>query len=649
MGRKVATRDAPRSPGPAADEQQGARVPAGSRLARLGIARPGRGGGARRLVTRTPVWPAIALLYLALGVALWWHVWTGSPSSDMTCACGDPASFVWFLAWPKYALTHGGSLFFSARVHVPGGINLLNNTSVLALGVTLLPVTWAFGPVATLNVALTLAPVLSALAAYAVMRRALRLGRLAAFTCGLLFGFSPFVIRNEAVAHLQVSFMALLPLIFWCTYALTVTQRGAWWRWGAGLGVLVAVQFFIGSELLTITVMMMGLGLLAAAVTAAFRGTLTARLSFAWRGFAVAVAVALVLLAYPLWFALRGPQQIHGSLWASPAANGLVRMFLPTGQSMVQHAYLPMIGYLGNAGTLSGYLGIAAFAVLLLAAVLTRRPLVLLATGMSLAALWFSLGASNLPLANGGEPPWLPLPWRLLSSLPIVGKITPANFSAVIVWFVALGSAILIDHLLGRRAAAGGAGLGAMLTHPVTRRVGAAAVTAALVVPWLFAWPVPLRTMQIATPAWITRTAAHLPGDAVVLFYPFPSSYEDQALVWQAEQGMTYRVVGGRGIVADRAGAADHGFTPGTAEGTMSALTTSYAPHAAMKEPPMPDQRHISSFRAALHRWGVTNVVITPGGRNPAYARRWLTAALGRQPHSEAGVWVWDNVQRWLS
>ena len=130
---------------------------------------------------------------------------------------------------------------------------MLDNTSVLALGVVLAPVTWLFGPVATLNVALTAAPALSAISAYGCLRRGLGLWQPAVFVAGLLFGFSPFVQRNQTLAHLQVTFLALVPLIFLCAYELIVAQRGKWWRWGLILGVLVGIQFFIGSEILTMT------------------------------------------------------------------------------------------------------------------------------------------------------------------------------------------------------------------------------------------------------------------------------------------------------------------------------------------------------------------------------------------------------------
>jgi hypothetical protein len=609
--------------------QPAAPVPAISAASLKPAARPaGRQRGAAR---RVPGWlPALAA-YLAGGAAVWWHAWTGHPTSAMTCACGDPPSFVWFLAWPEYALTHGQGLFFSARSHVPGGINLLANTSVLALGVALLPVTMLAGPVATLNVALTLAPALTALSAYVTLRRAIHLRWLAAFTGGLLFGFSPFEMRNEAVAHLQVSFLALLPLIFWCCYALAVSQQGKWWQWGLALGALIFVQFFIGSEMLAITAMMAGLGLAAAAAAAWARGTLAPRLPFAWRGFGLAAAVAGAALAYPLWFALRGPQHIRGAVWPYPSANGLLRILLPLAQSPFQQAHLPMIGYLGPAGTLGAYLGIPALLAMAAAAVLTHRPLVLLGLGLTAVALWLSLGATSLPVRNGGEPSVLWLPWALFTHIPVVENITPANFSAAAAWFAALSAGALIHHLLHRAG------------PPITAAAVSGAVAVALVVPWLAAWPLPLRTVHVSLPAWVSRTGEHLPADAAVLFYPFPSSYQDQALVWQAMAGMRFAVAGGRGIVTGPGGTADHGFTPGTAEGTLSALTTSYAPHAVLRLPPLPGPATAAALRATLRRWGVTDVVVTPGGRNPGYAIRWLTAVLGQPPHRQDGAWVWNS------
>jgi hypothetical protein len=40
---------------------------------------------------------------------------------------------------------------------------------------------------------------------------------------------------------------------------------------------------------------------------------------------------------------------------------------------------------------------------------------------------------------------------------------------------------------------------------------------------------------------------------------------------------------------------------------------------------------------------------MTAGGRDPGYARRWLTAALGTAPQRHDSAWVWNNVQKLVS
>lgn len=92
---------------------------------------PGRGGG-RGLA-------AAAGAYLLLAVGLWWGVWASHPTATATCGCGDAARFLWFFGWPPYALAHGHDLFWSPWLFHPKGINLLDDTSVLALSVLLAP------------------------------------------------------------------------------------------------------------------------------------------------------------------------------------------------------------------------------------------------------------------------------------------------------------------------------------------------------------------------------------------------------------------------------------------------------------------------------------------------------------------------------
>ncbi len=176
-----------------------------------------------------------AVGYLLVSMVVWWNVWTSHPTSTTTCGCGDTSLFTWFLDWPAYAAAHGLNPLYSTAIHVPYGVNLLTNTSVLAVGVVLAPVTWLFGPVATLNVALTLAPALSALAMFVLLRRWVSWSP-AAFIGGLFYGFSPFVLVSLTDAHLMLGLAVVPPLVVACLDEMLMRQARRPVPVGIGLG-----------------------------------------------------------------------------------------------------------------------------------------------------------------------------------------------------------------------------------------------------------------------------------------------------------------------------------------------------------------------------------------------------------------------------
>ena len=160
----------------------------------------GRRSRTRRAVRALGFHIAAIALFTIPAVALWWHVWSGHPSSTLTCGCGDPAQEVWFMAWPAWAIAHLHSLFFSGVVNVPDGANLLSNTSGTLIGVVLAPVTWLFGPVTSTNVSLTLAPAFSAWGCFAAIRP-LVTWKPAAIPAGLVYGYSSAIVTSLAFGH----------------------------------------------------------------------------------------------------------------------------------------------------------------------------------------------------------------------------------------------------------------------------------------------------------------------------------------------------------------------------------------------------------------------------------------------------------------
>ncbi len=276
-------------------------------------------------------------LYLALGFLLWVHAWAEGASTHTLCGCGDPALFLWFFQWPATALSHGQNPFFSTALFHPHGINLLSQTSVTGLSVPLVPVTWIWGPVASLNVASTITPALTAFTAFFVIRRWVSWTP-AAFVGGLLYGFSPFVLSSLEFAHLMTAALMLLPLILAALDEILVRQRrNPLWA-GALLAVLLFAQFFLSSELLAIVAVVVVICVVALVVAALVTkpSLVRARFPYAAKALAVGLGLAVVLLAWPVWFALKGPASLSGLVWPNV---GVIGGFIPS--SFVTTGYPP--------------------------------------------------------------------------------------------------------------------------------------------------------------------------------------------------------------------------------------------------------------------------------------------------------------------
>ena len=449
---------------------------------------------------------AAGYLILAFGASA--HAWTGGAASTASCGCGDTALTLWFLAWPAHALAHGLDPLYSTALFHPTGVNLLSNTGVLAIGIPLAPITWLFGPVTTLNVAATLAPAASAVAAYALLARWVEWAP-AAFVGGLVYGFCPFLLDNVAGGHLNIATLFLLPLMVRQLDELFVRQQIRPTTAGLWLGLMVVVQFFVSSELLLVMVAGMAIGLVVLSVLGLMRDR-----TDAWRrarrglsGVAVAVGVSALLLAYPVWFALRGPAALTGRIWPTVGSfdvytpRDLVVPFPGTGWEDT----LRLWGYFGPVLPSEVYIGAGTVAVALLGLVVWRRDL----------RLWLfavvGLVAAALAMGTVGEG-WAP--WRILGSLPLFDDVIQSRFVVITELCGAVVVAVVVDRI--HRALAGRPRRAAALSVAVAAL--ALAPLAATVVPAL-----PLTTMPVVTPRWLATAAHRIPSHACCWCTPRPS------------------------------------------------------------------------------------------------------------------------------
>ncbi len=237
----------------------------------------------------------LTVVLLALSLVLWWRAWiTGSPASTMTCKCGDPGLFLWYIASAAHSIAHLQNPFFSNAIYAhQGGANLLVDTSIIGPASLLSPITWLFGPVAAFNVLMLAVPVINGLSMFALLRRVTRFlpGQILA---SVMYAFSPCVIGANLYAHFHVSILFFPPLAASCLYDLALAKdpgRRSPKTIGAFLGLLCVLQFFVGSELELITVIVLGSSSCVIAMTCA-RQLAWSRRQDLTTAFTVAIAIS---------------------------------------------------------------------------------------------------------------------------------------------------------------------------------------------------------------------------------------------------------------------------------------------------------------------------------------------------------------------
>jgi hypothetical protein len=596
-------------------------------------------------VRGTPaVWTGfvVAVVYLALAVGVYWNVWTTHPTT-VSQPGGDQFSNMWFLQWLPFALGHGHNPFFSDFANYPFGVNILVNTSSLFLGMLVSPVTVLWGPVASFNTMSTLALAASACAGYLFVRE-WTTWRPAAFAGGLLYGFGPYAMAQSNGGHTNLTFVVFPPLILLVVSRIVLVQRGRAAAWGIALGLLLTAQFFVSTEVLASTIVLTLIGLLVVAI--AGRRSVRAHLRFALEAGAFALGVAVVLLAYPVWFVLAGPGHISGPIQLVPQGYraDLAGAVLPDSlQRFAPPSLARIAADFSNSPIENGsYLGITLLVVLLIGSVVLwrRSSVVRVACILGLSAFVVSLGAGLVVTgAPAGRATGFPLPEWLFTKLPLLANTIPARYALFVELFAALLLGVILDRLRRRlRTSRAGA-------HRRHGRSARAVRTGAALVPGLVAafalvplWPaVPFDAVgPIGTPPYFTSPAiARIPEGSVAVVYPYSSSPTPDPQGWQAVASMHFRMPGGYFLVPGPDGKI--AFSPPLGY-TRDNLVAQVLYRLWKGDPPALTPALRGLFLAQLADWQAKSLVAVPGrGEDPTAAIAYLTSLFGRPPRPEGG------------
>ncbi|NMO56725.1 hypothetical protein HH310_36825 [Actinoplanes sp. TBRC 11911] len=556
------------------------------------------------------------LSYAVLAVVVMIQLWRDPNGRVLSANDDDHGFFLFVMAHGERVLFHGDNPFFSGRLNVPDGVNMMANTSVLALAIPVAPITHFFGAGVSVVLLLTLGLAGTATAWYWVLSRHLVTSRVAAWIGGLWCGFAPALI-SHANGHVNFVSQFVIPFIVW--QLLRLREPGRHWRGGIILGLLIVLQVFINEEVLLFTALALGVFVLAYACMSPRRAMRAARPFLT--GVGVAAVTALVLLIYPLWWQFAGPGNYQGQPFTPDeyatdllSIGAFARQSLAGNAAVARHLSVSQT----EDNTFFGPIGLVMIVVSVV--VLWRYVAARAAAIAAVLLLIVSMGP-HLKIANWESP--IPLPFGLLSHLPIIELVSVTRFAMVVATICGVLLAVATDRML--------------VAPRRKRRLFQVGLVLALV-PLL---PKPLPVVGAdPLPAFLTSGdwRPYVAGDRTVVPVPLPEVTTGRtAMRWVALTHLEFTVprgyfMGPANPPSNRTGSwnAPARFTSNL---LWSVREYGYVPTLTAADK--------AQIQADLKFWRAGVVVLVPDSRNGSDLLATLTQALGK-PTFVGGVQTWD-------
>jgi hypothetical protein len=534
------------------------------------------------------LYAVIAIVYFGLQIVL-------HPRRDCACqsVAGDPAAYMWSLAWWPHALLHGLNPFVTNMVFAPDHVDLAASGAMIAsAGIVAAPLTLLFGPIVSYNVIMLAAPLLAAFFAFLLCRYITR-SFAAALVGGYLFGFSAYML-SHMIGHLNLVLIFPIPAGVHLTLRLIDQRIGE--RGYIALMALVFIALLLSATELAFT--SVALGAVALAVAFALAPAARPRLIAAIKPILLAGAAAALVVSPVIYYGLKGVVKFPPTV--SDLYNGDALGFLvPTHVIRLGRGYFAPVSARFSSGAFAEaglYVGLP-FALIVAHQAITRWRLV--ATRIlvvMLAVVVVLLFGSHLHIAGY---PTIPLPWKLIN-YSLVRELLPVRLGVYMFLIVAVIAAMwLAQPVAGGRAQA---------------RWALAAVGIVFLIPNLGTG---LWHRRVHSPSFFTThqyRSALKRGETVLVV---PTATLGEGMLWQAETGMWFRLAGGYlGTLIPP----DYGRDP-----LLAALLGDVKPDPQV-------------LRTFLTRHDVGAVIV-----DPANPQQWpqALAALGLKPVSVGGVWLY--------
>jgi hypothetical protein len=581
--------------------------------------------------SRLPLWRSLtwadvaaAITFVAMAVFLTAPLWFNL-DHELREDPQDQAFFEWMLAHGARVLTDGVYPFVSDRMNYPDGVNMMANTSVLAVSLPMTPVTLLFGPHVAFNVFLTLALALTGVSWYFVLSRHFVSSRAAAWVGALFCTFAPSMV-SHAGGHPNIVSQFLVPVIIWRTLALRVPGRAV--RNGLILAGILIWQAFINLEILFMTAV--GLGIFCAVMAIARRRSHPGEILVFLRGLGVAAGATLVALAYPLYVQFFGPQSYHGLPQFVRNFGADLGSFTAYARRSVAGSEMSTARLAQNASEENAFFGWGLVILFFGLVAWMRRNIVV--TTLAAVAVLFAALSLGPRIHLYGSSTGIPGIWAVLHNVPVLNSAVPTRWAMAIAPLVgivlALGCQRAYDLARAQPAARG----------PI--RVAMITAVAMALVP-LAPTPLPTKVMD-PVPDFITSGTwrQYVDDNHTVVALPLPDSAYPDPLRWSAVTGQDLRIAGAYALLpndnpldpTDRTAIFSPPWRP--TSGLMASI------RMGNPVPQITDARREMTL-ADLRYWRAGVVMLTPQEHDIEMLRT-MTDILRFPPTWRQGAWVWD-------
>jgi dolichyl-phosphate beta-glucosyltransferase len=362
----------------------------------------------------------------------------------------------------------------------------------------------------------------------------------------------------------------------------------------------------------------------------------------ALRAFGWAALFCVPLVIYPL---LYGALEVNGYVGSAHGTYAfqadLLGSLVPNGNFLVAPHGLVTIGnrfILGDIVENGSYLGIPLLIVLVGFCVRWwRLGFVRFAALMVVAAWLLSLGPR---LTIDTHESSIRLPFDVLEHLPGFVSLEAARFSLFEDLFVAVILAFGLDQLgqWWTRTRAGDRRVSSRTTGILLTLV-----CAFVAFPLIPRWP--HQEFATSTPSFFSsRAAQQIPQGSVTLTYPYPDTPNLQGMLWQAADGMKFRLMGGYAVVPGAGRVASFNPFPPDLQMVPATLVGDYLGQAPSQVVAGSSRASAGQVRSFLRHYRVQSIVAQHVGAHPDAAYALIESALGAAPRHQGGVDVWLHV-----